>query len=196
MIWNYAARVPRICEVRSPGGESTGYEVAPGSRRAPAMFHVCYESREIAKKHYTQRFIPRGLSFGMQYLWFNEEIDILLFDKNITGKMMDDVFRDHGGFIKNVAVTLDEERSEVSSEIMSALHGDVRTVPGTNRQRLLGCPGLENVFVVLRSDIWDVAPGEEVSFHSLFTFSFGLFTTNNMLDVTMTQSPSSDRSCR
>ncbi|KUJ18919.1 uncharacterized protein LY89DRAFT_507830 [Mollisia scopiformis] len=169
-IFRHASCVPRIIEVEKlccnnlRHRRGNGYRIAAKSRKIPPILQVSRASRAEAEKFYAKRFVSQKRKQQTQYIWFNNDFDILLFGKDTDALMMTHVFRDEVGF-SNVAYLIGDQdvdpRYVFPSSIMGALHGCLQHDGLLGRPYFQpGCQGLKNVFLVLRSDVWDVPHGE------------------------------------
>lgn len=117
------------------------------------MLHVSQESRDEVQRFYRKRF-TEGDSLALHgYIWFNDDIDVLLFGKNTCTHIMNELFSDQGGFRK-VGLFIDLPRGgndcRKGDAIMKALHGSAVS------EGIPGCQGLENVSLVAPSNVWDI----------------------------------------
>jgi len=152
--------------------------VCPRSRRPPAIMHVCRESREEAEKVYTLRcfdcrvahHLPDSPELHEHYIWYNPQADIIFFGEDTCVSSYITVL---GGNIEDIpAIAIfgsgkgetccdhDDEAYGVDGGVdtMQALHG-FDPSETLHDSRYGGCPGLKEVFIIVKSKLWLLKQG-------------------------------------
>lgn len=180
--------VPRLIEIEygpatRDGVTLTGYimcgshgwrRVSPSSRKPPAVFHVCFESRKEALRVYQKRtFDMKSQDAEIEkYIYFNPHADILYFGENTCVSTLMHVFNPKNlEDIPRVAIRCsgritmccdwDDSTYGIDGGVtpMQALHG-MEHEPTSLYHGWGGCPGLKEVFWAIPSHLWEPAPGK------------------------------------
>jgi hypothetical protein len=153
--------------------------VCPRSRRPPALMHACQESREEAEKVYKLRcfdtqvaqYLPNSPELHEHYIWYNSNADIIFFGEDTCVSTYISVF---GGKVEDIpAIAIvssgkgetccdhDDTTYGVNGGVdtLQPLHGFDQSVT-THDSRYGGCPGLQEVFIVVKSKLWPLKQGE------------------------------------
>lgn len=179
-IWGYAVWIPRTIEVPGKHGtarnttndreaarkHSRSYRLSKRSCVPPAILHACHNSREEAQRAYKKYFFrplrnkinkPREFS----YTWSNPETDILLIGSSACERTMTYLFQDNNDLRKVIVMAEDEPQfysdCRSAKDIITALHGKPTNASSQAKkpripEYLHGCRGLEEVFILSRSD--------------------------------------------
>jgi len=185
-IWRWAAQHPRLVEIEycqavdfsTDRGTHPEHRVCPKSRLPPVLLRVSHESREEAMKAYEMRTFDSDTGMSNQrYIYFNPRADIIYFgEKNCLSTMIR-VFMQatqDGKEISRVAMGVEKRCKSYQCphdklaqhhyylineiRILHGFDSDVWVDPVTGCL-WTGCPGLKEVFFVVKSTDWNVAAG-------------------------------------
>jgi hypothetical protein len=141
--------------------------------------YVCKESRDEAEKLYKLRcfdrkvaeYLPNSPEMHEHYIWYNPKADIIFFGEETCVSTYISVF---GGSVEDIpAIAIvnsgkgetccdhDDEACGVDGGVdtLQALHG-FDPSETLHNSRYGGCPGLKEVFVVVKSKLWPRKHGE------------------------------------
>jgi hypothetical protein len=153
--------------------------VCPRSRQPPALMHVCHESREEAQKVYQLRcfdsqmaqHLPNNPELHEHYIWYNPKTDIIFFGEETCVSTYISVFSPDIEDIPAIAIVNSGKGEsccdhddytygvEGGVDTLQALHG-FDSSETVHDFRYGGCPGLREVFVVVKSKLWPYKQGE------------------------------------
>jgi hypothetical protein len=153
--------------------------VCPRSRQPPALMHVCHESREEAQKVYQLRCfdsqiaqrLPNNPEFHEHYIWYNPKTDIIFFGEETCVSTYISVFTPDIEDIPAIAIVNSSKGEsccdhddytygvEGGVDTLQALHG-FDSSETVHDFRYGGCPGLREVYVVVKSKLWPYKQGE------------------------------------
>jgi 2EXR family/KH domain len=161
------------------GGSHQWVRVCPRSCQPPALLHVCQESREEAKTIYQLRCFdtkvaqhsPNSPKLHEHYVYYNPKADIVFFGEHTCVSTYIRVFAGKIDDIPAIAIVNsgkgelccdhDDDIYGVNGGVdtLQALHGFDPSVTLHNH-RYGGCPGLKEVFIVVKSKLWQYKQGE------------------------------------
>lgn len=159
-----AARIPRIIEFE-PQPTGGDYQVARRSLQPPAVLRVCSIARSEAQRVYEKHTVDlKHIQSDLRekYVYYNFENDILLFGESATLSGIAQVLAD-ARKIEKVAWVIQDTYYNNSKplEVLRTLHGDTGTPVGRPApERSRGCKSLKEVFLVVKSKIWELGKGE------------------------------------
>jgi hypothetical protein len=164
--------------IRTNNGSHQWVRVCPRSRIPPALMHVCHESREEAKNVYTLRCFDSKIArysnspeLHEHHIWYNPNSDIIFFGEDTC---VSTYIRSFSGEEYDIPAIVIVNSSKGESccnhdnqtygvnggvDTLQALHGFDPSVT-THDFRYGGCPGLKEVFIVVKSKLWLHKQGE------------------------------------
>jgi len=159
-------------------GTHPEHRVCPKSRLPPALFHVSLEARREASRVYKLRtFDSATVNSKQRYIYFNPSADIIYFGvKNCLATMMRVFMQEtkDGKEIPQVAMVVEKRcnaflcRHDMLTRRYNGYIDEVGILRGINSKtwgdsvinRLwTGCPGLKEVFFVVKDTVWDIDAG-------------------------------------
>lgn len=161
-------------------GSHQWVRVCPRSRLPPALMHMCQESREEAQKVYQLRcfdsrvaeLLPNSPQLHEHWIWYNPNADIIFFGENTCISTFIRVFSRRECEVIPAIAIVSSGKGETCCDHDDGIHGvngGVNTLQALHGfdpsvtlhdYRYGGCPGLKEVFVVVKSKLWLHKQGE------------------------------------
>ncbi|KAE8441105.1 hypothetical protein EG329_005872 [Mollisiaceae sp. DMI_Dod_QoI] len=156
-VWRYHMEVPRILEMNlgRHGSWIDGYtwaRVTRKGRQPPAILHTCREARKEAKEVYELRALDVSTQESSEIIqrkvYYNPQADIVFFNNPQQLSLIKSLFKP--GLLQPIArlaLKVDQACLFEVYDKLSILHGS------TGPQPYEGCPGLNEVYLVVDSSI-------------------------------------------